>query len=59
MDISEVKLSELRGRLAIVPQDSTLFTGTIRYNLDPLGMHEGEMVFLGILLENPNTYSFG
>ncbi|KAL0059429.1 hypothetical protein AAF712_013819 [Marasmius tenuissimus] len=32
-----VDLSCLRGRLALVPQDSILFLGTLRENLDPLG----------------------
>ncbi|KAJ8082654.1 hypothetical protein PM082_008510 [Marasmius tenuissimus] len=32
-----IDLSCLRGRLALVPQDSILFLGTLRENLDPLG----------------------
>ncbi|KAK1229440.1 hypothetical protein PQX77_007488 [Marasmius sp. AFHP31] len=32
-----IELSCLRGRLALVPQDSILFLGTLRDNLDPLG----------------------
>ena len=35
VDISDVQLSTLRSRLAIIPQDPVLFVGTIRYNLDP------------------------
>ncbi|KAJ7148941.1 multidrug resistance-associated ABC transporter [Mycena crocata] len=34
-DISKVGLDVLRGRLALVPQDSVLFLGTLRDNLDP------------------------
>ncbi|KAF8235236.1 multidrug resistance-associated ABC transporter [Tricholoma matsutake] len=34
-DISRIGLDVLRGRLALVPQDSTLFLGTLRENLDP------------------------
>jgi len=37
-DISSVDLETLRIKLALVPQDSTLFLGTLRQNLDPLGM---------------------
>mmetsp|Transcript_8958 Transcript_8958/g.12444 ORF Transcript_8958/g.12444 Transcript_8958/m.12444 type:complete len:1272 (+) Transcript_8958:52-3867(+) len=34
IDISTVGLRTLRGRIAIVPQEPTLFAGSIRYNLD-------------------------
>ncbi|KAA6366261.1 MAG: ABC transporter: Multidrug resistance-associated protein, ATP binding protein [Streblomastix strix] len=34
IDISEVELSLLRRSIAIISQDPTLFTGTLRYNLD-------------------------
>ncbi|KAG6873111.1 hypothetical protein C0995_002774 [Termitomyces sp. Mi166 len=34
-DISRMGLSTLRNSLALVPQDSTMFIGTLRSNLDP------------------------
>ncbi|KAI0087237.1 multidrug resistance-associated ABC transporter [Irpex rosettiformis] len=34
-NIAEIGLETLRSRLALVPQDSTLFLGTLRENLDP------------------------
>ncbi|KAF5609818.1 ATP-dependent bile acid permease [Fusarium pseudoanthophilum] len=35
LDISKIDLHSLRSRLAIIPQDPVLFSGTIRSNLDP------------------------
>ncbi|GKZ21198.1 hypothetical protein AbraIFM66951_011591 [Aspergillus brasiliensis] len=35
LDISQLKLEALRSRLAIIPQDPVLFSGTLRSNLDP------------------------
>ena len=35
VDIAKVGLAQLRARLSIVPQDPTMFMGTVRFNLDP------------------------
>uniref|UniRef100_A0A4W3JVE4 ATP-binding cassette, sub-family C (CFTR/MRP), member 10 n=1 Tax=Callorhinchus milii TaxID=7868 RepID=A0A4W3JVE4_CALMI len=39
IDTKAVSLEELRSRLAIIPQDAFLFSGSVRENLDPLGRH--------------------
>lgn len=35
IDTATVKLSDLRSKIAIIPQDPVLFSGTLRRNLDP------------------------
>ncbi|PWN45185.1 hypothetical protein IE81DRAFT_344880 [Ceraceosorus guamensis] len=42
IDVSAIGLRDLRSRLTIIPQDPTLFTGTVRSNLDPFNEHSDE-----------------
>ena len=37
--LRELSLHDVRSNLSILPQEAVLFTGTVRYNLDPFGRH--------------------
>ncbi|OTA69332.1 hypothetical protein K449DRAFT_446941 [Hypoxylon sp. EC38] len=39
LDTRHIPLPTLRSRISIISQDTTLFQGTIRSNLDPFGEH--------------------
>ncbi|KAK8174078.1 putative ABC bile acid transporter [Phyllosticta citrichinensis] len=39
LDIAALRLHDVRSRLAIIPQDPVLFSGTVRSNLDPFNEH--------------------
>ncbi|KAI0092260.1 multidrug resistance-associated ABC transporter [Irpex rosettiformis] len=40
IDISKIGLHDLRSRITFIPQDATLFSGSLRDNLDPFGEHD-------------------
>ena len=45
IDIGLIGLQDLREAITIVPQDPTLFTGTVRSNLDPFDLFTDEEIF--------------
>jgi len=36
VNIRTINLDHLRSRVTVIPQDPTMFSGTLRFNLDPL-----------------------
>ncbi|XP_043692552.1 ABC transporter C family member 3-like isoform X5 [Telopea speciosissima] len=45
INISKTGLHDLRSRLSIIPQDPTMFEGTLRSNLDPLEEYTDEQIW--------------
>ncbi|XP_070068961.1 probable multidrug resistance-associated protein lethal(2)03659 isoform X2 [Drosophila takahashii] len=44
-DTSEMGLHDLRSQISIIPQEPVLFSGTMRYNLDPFDEHSDEKLW--------------
>ncbi|CAG5132940.1 unnamed protein product, partial [Candidula unifasciata] len=48
LDISNMGLHDLRNRLTILPQDPVLFSGSVRFNLDPFEIHSDEALWMAL-----------
>ncbi|KAL7167659.1 hypothetical protein ACSBR2_038173 [Camellia fascicularis] len=45
LNISTIGLHDLRSHFGVIPQDPTLFSGSVRYNLDPLEEHSDQEIW--------------
>ncbi|KAK2406341.1 ABC transporter C family member [Trifolium repens] len=48
MNICSMGLKDLRMKLSIIPQEPTLFKGSIRTNLDPLGLYSDDEIWKAV-----------
>ncbi|EDO17723.1 hypothetical protein Kpol_1033p28 [Vanderwaltozyma polyspora DSM 70294] len=52
LNISEIGLYDLRHKLSIIPQDSQVFEGTIRENIDPTNIYTDEQIWNALELSH-------
>lgn len=56
VDIANVGLELLRSRITIIPQDPTLFSGSLRANLDPFARHSDAELWQALQLAQLDRY---
>ncbi|ETO36433.1 hypothetical protein RFI_00629 [Reticulomyxa filosa] len=44
VNCSDLRLSDLRAKLSIIPQEPVLFTETLRYNIDPMHLYTDQQI---------------
>lgn len=44
LEAAKVDLHKLRSKITVIPQDPVIFDGTVKFNLDPEGIHSDEAI---------------
>ena len=56
VNISKIDMHALRSSVTVIPQDPTLFTGTLRYNLDPFNEVSDERIIDLLKRQSSNIF---
>lgn len=56
LDIAQMGLHDLRSNITIIPQDPVLFSGSLRFNLDPFESYDDADIWRA--LEHANLHEF-
>ncbi|CAB3400543.1 unnamed protein product [Caenorhabditis bovis] len=57
VNIAEIGLHDLRSNLTIIPQDPVLFSGSLRFNLDPFGHYEDSEIWKALEMANLKDFT--
>lgn len=57
INISTLGLHDLRSSITIIPQDPVLFSGTLRFNLDPFGRHSDSDIWRALEMANLKQFA--
>lgn len=59
ININKIGLHDLRHKLTIIPQDSVIFSGTIRMNLDPFEIYKEDEIWNALELAHLKDFIMG
>ncbi|CAI4229334.1 unnamed protein product [Auanema sp. JU1783] len=57
INIAKLGLHDLRSNITIIPQDPVLFSGTLRFNLDPFGHHSDNDIWHALEMANLKPFA--